>query len=414
MKRIKILFMSLSIILAISSCQKNVDIDATDQSNQIDTNDEVYKFLTQTEGLDPAKITSYGDYYFHDKCNAYSKADIQKYLNSSELKLREHRKFNGFRKSGWYNLNFSPDLPVEWREPIEEAAEEWNKLNGHIRFKTSESGQGKPAVGTIYVTYKHLASHIVAAVPIIYGNHAAGTLATDGELIINYNNPDEDLRWPSNRKLVGVHELGHIVALAHTNTDKDEFLYTESSFCNWHNNDNTDPFNKSVMRPELPHWEDFTKLHDCDILAYEALYERCFIRSIANNKYLNTENGNSWSHANRSNLGPWEKFKLKFNGDGTYSLLGNNNKYADLYKDNGQRVWFDQDDRYNGDCKWFLEKASSGHEHYRIKNNATKRFLHYNNGNEVKCLYDTEASNGKDDVWFIHRLVNCGTSGQCY
>lgn len=406
--------MSLSIILVISSCQKNADIDTPDQVNQIDTNDKVYKFLTQSQGLDPAKITSYGDYYFHDKCNAYSKTDILKYLNSSELREREHRKFNGFRKTGWYNLNFAPNLPIEWSNPIIEAAEEWNKLNGHIRFKTSKSGVGQRAVGTISVTYKDLGKDVVAIVPVQYGNHADGILNTNGELIINSKNPDEDLHGQSNRKLIGVHELGHIIALDHTNTQDGEFLYTESSFCNWHNNDDENIFHQSVMRTGFGYSARYNGISDCDKLAYEALYERCFIRSTANNKYYCTENGNWWSQANRNNLGPWEKFKLKFNGDGTYSLLGNNNKYADLYKDSGQRVKFDQNDRYNTDCKWYMEKVSSGHENYRFKNYATHKYLHYNNGNEAKCLYNTRATNGKDDVWFVHRLVNCGTSGQCY
>lgn len=115
-------------------------------------------------------------------------------------------------------------------------------------------------------------------------------------------------------------------------------------------------------------------------------------------RYLSTENGNHWAIANRTQVGDWEKMELLKNYDGTYSIKGNNGKYADIDRGAGDYIKFNQTDRYNADCRFIITRLYG--DVYSIKSVNTGKYLSSANGNHspVRC---NRYSVGYSEQWTI-------------
>lgn len=396
MKRLKVILFNLTSLLLISifiiSCEKDFVKDKANDTNELSANNsKLLNYLTDDLKLDPTKINEDSQAFYYDGCMVLPKDRLVNHLDNS--KSAKHSKWGFLLETGTYYVQFDNSVPTNWKNEMKNAMNEWNNLNGHIKFSVTSNG----TLGTVNVSYNDFrddpydndtACANAYPPPISYNGFIGN---------ININNVySPDHYSNSQKRSIMVHELGHFLGLMHPNYDG-QFLYTGNSNCDWHNNNDTE----TVMYYAgcYHNWNGFT---DCDIEAYEALYERVFIKS-NNSKYLCTENGNTWAIANRTALGAWEKFKLKKNSDGSYAILGSNNRYADIDRGAGNYVKFNSTDRYCTDCKFWVNKISG--DIYSIQSVATGKFLSSNGGNSaVRC---DKPSVGANEKWQIFNLTNC-------
>jgi len=399
MKKLNLVFINLLSIMLISflltSCEKDFVKDKADDSTELSINNsKLLSYLTDDLNLDPAKISENDQAFFYDNCMVYPKERLENYLNT--IKSRKHTKLGHLLESGTYYVEFGPYVPTNWENEMKNAMNEWNNLNGHIKFSVSSNG----TVGSVLVSYNDFSNDKYGPDnDSNYANCYPPSIAYYGYTgNININNKYSPSDFTNSvKKNIMAHELGHFVGFGHTNDNKKTFLYTDNSTCNWHNNYDT----QSVMYQYAGgnNWNGFTT---CDIAAYEALYERVFIKS-NNNKYLSSENGGTWAIANRTSLGAWEKFKLKKNSDGSYSIFGSNSRYADINRGAGHYVKFNSTNRYCSDCKFWVNNISG--DTYSIQSVATGKFLSSNGGSSaVRC---NKSSVGSNERWQIFNLTNC-------
>jgi len=353
----------------IISCEKDYIKDKADDTAGLSTNNsKLLSYLTDDLNLDATKINEDGKAFYYDGCMVFPKNRLANYLDTD--KNAKHSKWGFLLETGTYHVQFDSSVPDNWKNETKNAMNDWNNLNGHIRFSVTSDG----TLGTVNVSYNDFRKDG-------FDNNSACAnaypppIAYDGYIgNININNVYSANHYSNSQKRsTMVHELGHFLGLMHPNHDGD-FLYTGDSHCDWHNDNDT----KTVMYAYgcSHNWNGFTT---CDIAAYEALYERVFIKS-NNNKYLCSENGGTWAIANRTALGDWEKFKLKKNSDGSYSIMGSNYRYADIDRGAGQYVKFNNTDRYCGDCKFWVNHISG--DIYSIQSVATGKFLSSKGGSD--------------------------------
>ncbi len=104
------------------------------------------------------------------------------------------------------------------------------------------------------------------------------------------------------------------------------------------------------------------------------------------NKYISSEGGNRSMRANRTSVGPEEKFTIQSTGNGTVSIKGNNGKY--MSSENGNNAMnCDRNDVGVGE-KFTLEPL--GGDLYAIKGNNDK-YVSHENGRDMGIFCNRNA-----------------------
>jgi len=94
----------------------------------------------------------------------------------------------------------------------------------------------------------------------------------------------------------------------------------------------------------------------------------------------------------------WEKFTFHYNGgDGSYSIKGNNGKYADIWHDGGGKVQFVNSDRYCTDCKFYIEHDYDNY--YYIKGKSNNKYLTSNNCKDRQCGKPALVNRDEKNIW---------------
>lgn len=117
-------------------------------------------------------------------------------------------------------------------------------------------------------------------------------------------------------------------------------------------------------------------------------------------QYLSSENGNNFVIANRSALGDWEKFTIHPNPDGTFSILGNNQRYLDVDRSADHKLKFNNTDRYCSDCKFTISLISG--DTYSVRPIATNLYLSSENGQTFARA--NRSARGPWEIWTIKNI----------
>lgn len=392
-----VLGMTLSIGF-FTGCQKDDEIPSEEES----IDDPYISIMKDILDFDPSNIVKEGDTYFYDDCMAYTEADLD-VINKNHRTAKYGKHTGWIRDAGTYYLDIDDNLHAGWRTAARQAADEWNALKSHVRFTDDDT---ETVLGTVTVTTKSDARNTNVAT---YYNSS-----TTIKVNINYDQTVSGVRHtytnaPSGKKKWAmVHELGHFIGFPHVT--EGTFLWTPDSDCN-----GLSQWDYSIMqgskRPFLVSWNNTgQKFSKCDITAVDALYERAFIKSKLMNRFWCSENGNNGvsSIANRTHLGPWEKFEIEYNGDDDYSIKGSNGKYADV-STSSWKVKFDGN-RDRNDTNWKLIKQGSGDSDFRIYNQRHNCYLDANYGSWTTC---SPWSSSHNQVWKIRRLSECSVKNDC-
>jgi len=127
--------------------------------------------------------------------------------------------------------------------------------------------------------------------------------------------------------------------------------------------------------------------------------------------YMCSENGNTWAIADRGHPGPWETLKFeKYNGSGTYTIKGNNGKYAEVVYDGSiPRIKFTSSVRNNNNAKWIVTQL--GNDVYSIKSYANDLYWTTENNGYTKLSsninsWNNEKPTGNWDSKQMYKIDN--------
>jgi len=392
---------AIAIIVAfISSCNKDSQNNLLDQSERSEQDEIMYRYLVDELKLNPNELEEDENAFYYQECIEYNKTT---YFGTDGISSRWNQKLgttiDAMGVNGSVRVNYNNNLPSEWIDAFDDAIPEWNNRLGHIKFIKNAGG----TFGTITISYETLYNSLGNKATNVFARASAPTAGGNVGPTIRVNDSYTGTALNVQHKLkTAVHEIGHCIGLGHTDSNDAEFLYTGNSTC-----DNNTEGNGFMRQGRI----EYSGFSTCDQEAYEALYERVYIMA-SNSKYLCSENGNIPAIADRTQLLPWEKFKIKKNSDGSYAILGNNNKWGDVDRGGGHTLVFNGPDRYNPDCKFYIDKVEEPDIYtIKFKRNGETRYLN-SKGGTSKVTFIKKSGYGQNDKWRIFKLVDCN-SGVC-
>lgn len=402
--KIKSIFFSLLAIMVVTvfmvSCEQEV-IPTPDLPN---TSEELtLQKVAEILGVNQDELTESEDGYLHGNCMFYERELFE--TDTTTLETRWHSKIKELeeRPTGTYYYTIDSNIDPLWQTKITKAINKWNSLEGAFHFTTEEEDADEDKV---ILQFKD-AGYTPTTSPTRH-NITKGIIDINKDYSLDIT--DVDITR------VVMHEIGHFIGLGHVDGLDPEggstmiYMWTPEGHCrdanmeHEHNIMNSDP-RRYNLSPNFTY---------CDKKAYEALHERVFIKAKHSNAYLCSEHNYRWARADRTELGPWEKFYLKYNKDtDTYAIQGSNSLYAELEPSSG-RVRFESY-RSCYHCQWILEKIEGPGlvDLYHIKNDATGKYLQVTNNHnyEVRCL-DTNADSDAE-VFRIRKLAWCDKYKDC-
>ena len=168
----------------------------------------------------------------------------------------------------WITVAVSPDVHSNWKFAVQDAINEWNALNGKIKFQYVVANSC-PANGiTVSGVAWGAGTFGLGSNPTSSGNPGP-TLQLNTFYNSNVPPPPYTVNnWATAtmKKLVAAHELGHCIGFNHTDSFEGTLIQTAYYSCN-----NFDDPN-SVMRSgnlNLGYWNGFSS---CDVVAFKKLY----------------------------------------------------------------------------------------------------------------------------------------------
>ncbi|MFN7117652.1 MAG: M57 family metalloprotease [Saprospiraceae bacterium] len=150
-------------------------------------------------------------------------------------------------------INVLSSTPSSWSDALYDAKDEWNMLNGNVRFSVQSSSRGMAkAINIKGGDLRNSNTPARASLPYEGDPGLTITINTKG----SYLKPEEKTKTM-------VHEIGHTIGFYHTDEGTGTLITNVSKSCK--NNIDT----ASVMRQGRKSWVDFSP---CDKQAFDALY----------------------------------------------------------------------------------------------------------------------------------------------
>ncbi len=264
------LFSIASLLMLAVACSKideskNVITPQNTSSMSINnkTNDELIKsYLTNILSFSPDDIKEEQDFFIIEDDMLISKNDFWTTFKKEDLSnknLRHRKWFNLVTKTKNIPVSIYPEVNSTWRKAVTDAINQWNRLNGGVKFYITASNQS-----------------VSNGINVFYADLGNDKAIAQGELPTGNGNAGSRVRL--NRRFVNMsaycsmvytitHEFGHNIGLNHTDTYDGTQLYTNNFTC-----DNSTDAN-SLMGRYLPP-NSCNTFTSCDIKAFLALYPK--------------------------------------------------------------------------------------------------------------------------------------------
>lgn len=255
-----ILICSLSI-----GCKKEAEpIEVSSTTEHL----EEINFMTENWGFKREQISIQGDNFCIDECMLVPIKDFMKNYGSMEQTQAEGTADDRYHRKTfylvyapwpprWIPVHIQSNVPNEWRTAVYNAINEWNALNGKVKFY-GVNANSIPS-GGVCVTMNTLGGNNWASGFIPSSNGNPGQYLFINSLYSYQGTAGK-------KKLVIAHELGHTIGFLHTDTNDGFSVNTVNYWCN----NSYDSY--SVMCPGgggNTQWQGFSA---CDQYAFNALY----------------------------------------------------------------------------------------------------------------------------------------------
>jgi len=276
MKKILFFLITLIVGLTIFSCKKDalqestlenvthqqeINNDEEPHANYSDEDRKIINYMIENFNYSIDDIIVTDEFIFVEGDIMYPKGkSFWDNYTSKETISRVHYRSN-------YLVTQITTIPIllhnvssDWRNAVIAAANEWNNLNGSIRFSVNSNPNHSTTVGINLQHYNYGSNmgHIIAS-----AFHPTSSGYPGNMMYINddYNG----VLTASDKKFTMVHELGHAIGFEHTDGNHGSSITNVGWWCRTFSN------SSSVMVAALPvgGWNGFSS---CDVQAFNALY----------------------------------------------------------------------------------------------------------------------------------------------